>query len=474
MDTPRTRRAERYVWLSVTVFLLTAVVLVAFSPRALAQNKDDEKRALLGSFQEIFDFVQKNYVDEGKTESRALVEGALKGLFEALGDPYSAYLTGSDLRALEDTTTGEFSGIGVVITKAQDAPGAEVVSPIEGTPAYRAGLAVADLIVKIDGEAVQELSLTDVVNRIRGPKGSPITLTVQRGKALVFDVTVQRETVEVPTVKRAMVPGDIGYLRIATFTPFTARNVEEAIRFFAQGSYRALVVDVRANGGGRLDSVIEIADYFLDKGPIVSTRGRSRAESYSYGAREAKTIVGRDIPVAVLIDGGSASASEILAGALKDTGRAVVIGQKSFGKGTVQQVRKFGEFEFKLTMSKYYTPSGVSIDGTGIVPDIVVEEEKVSDAELESYNRLIRESRIQNFVKSQPDAAAPTESAVAALVEGLKKEGFDIRERVLRKLVRDEVSRTNPNPPVYDLEYDLTLQKAVEILGQRIPRAAAR
>lgn len=474
MDTPRKRRAERFVWLSVTIFLLTAVVLVAFAPGALAQSREADKRVLLGSFQDIFDFVQKNYVDESKTDSRALVEGALKGLFEALEDPYSAYLTGSDLRALEDTTTGEFSGIGVVITKTPDAPGAEVVSPIEGTPAYRAGLVAADLIVRIDGEEVKELSLTDVVNRIRGPKGSPVTLSVQRGKALVFDVTVQRETVEVPTVKRAMMPGDIGYLRIATFTPFTARNVEEAIRFFGKTSYKALVVDVRANGGGRLDSVIEIADYFLDNGPIVSTRGRSRGESYSYGAREANTIVGPDIPIAVLIDGGSASASEILAGALKDTGRAVVIGQKSFGKGTVQQVRKFGEFEFKLTMSKYYTPGGVSIDGTGIVPDVVVEEDKVSDAEVDSYDRLIREGRIRDFVKGSPAGVPPEESAVTSFLAGLEADGFDIRERVLRKLVRDEVSRTNTNPPVYDLEYDLTLQKAVELLGQRIPRAASR
>jgi carboxyl-terminal processing protease len=474
MDSPRKRRVERFAWLSVTIFLLTAVVLVAFSPRALAQNRNDEKRVLLESFQDIFDFVQKNYVDEGKVESRALVEGALKGLFDALGDPYSAYLTGEDLRALEDTTTGEFIGIGVVISKSEGASGAEVVSPIEGTPAYRAGLTAGDLIVKIGEEDVRELSLNDVVNRIRGPKGTPVSLTVQRGKDLVFDVTVERDAVEVPTVKRAMMSGDVGYLRITTFTPRTARLVEEAIRFFDQSSYCALVVDVRSNGGGRLDSVIDIADYFLDTGPIVSTRGRSRAESYTYSAREANTIVKRDLPVAVLIDGGSASASEILAGALKDTKRAVVVGQKSFGKGTVQQVRTFGEFEFKLTMSKYYTPAGVSIDGTGIQPDVEVAEEKFTEAEQESYNRLIREGRIRDFVDGIGASAPPEEPAVAAFMAQLRKDGFDIREPLLRKLVRDQANRTNPNPPVFDLEYDRALQKAVEVLGRGATGAASR
>jgi len=474
MDNSRNRRVERFVWMGVTIFLLTAVVLVAFAPRALAQNRDEDKRALLKSFQDVFDFVQQNYVDENKVDSKVLVEGALKGLFDALGDPYSTYLTGEDLRALEDTTVGEFSGIGVVITKAADAAGAEVVTPIEGTPAYRAGLSATDLIVKIDGADVRDLTLNDVVNKIRGPKGTELTLTIQRGKSLVFDLKVQRENVEVPTVKKAMIPGGIGYLRITTFTPYTARYVEEAIRYFGQNSYRAMVVDVRSNGGGRLDSVIDIANYFLDKGTIVSTRGRSRGESFAYAARPANTIVAASIPVVVLINGGSASASEILAGALKDTGRAKIIGEKSFGKGTVQQVRKVGDFEFKLTMSKYFTPSGVSIEGKGIEPDIAVTEERVSDAELEAYNRMVREGRIRTFVENASSGSAPTEPQIVAFLATLKKDGIDIREPILRKLIRDEANRANNTPPVYDLEYDVVLQKAVEVLGPPGAEAAAR
>jgi carboxyl-terminal processing protease len=462
------------VWMGVTVFLLTAVVLVAFSPRALAENRDPEKQQMLDSFGKILDFVQSNYVDADKVETKALVEGALKGLFQALGDQYSEYLAGEDLRALEDTTTGEFSGIGVVISKEADAAGAEVVSPLEGTPAYRAGVTAGDVFLKINGEELQKLSLEDIVDRIRGPEGEELTLTIQRGKSLVFDVTLRRATVQVPTVKRAMMPGGIGYLRITTFTPFTARNVEEAIRYFGSSSYRALIVDVRSNGGGRLDSVIQIADYFLDSGTIVSTRGRSRAESHTYAAHLSDTIVSASIPVVVLIDAYSASASEILAGALKDTGRAKTIGQKSFGKGTVQQMPQIGDFVFKLTMSKYYTPSGISIDGTGIEPDIPVPTDELSEAELASYDRLVKEGRLRSFVEGSRVPGAPAESEIVAFLDGIQKDGIVIGERLARKLIRDEANRTNNSPPVYDLEYDRVLQRAVEVLGQQVTKTAAQ
>jgi len=471
-SSPR-RRPERFFWIGVSAFLLAAVVLVALVPSALAQNRDAERREMMETFQRVFEFVQQNYVDETKVDSRTLMEGALKGLFDALGDPYSSYLKGEDLRVLEDTTTGEYSGIGVVISKEDGAAGAEVVTPIEGTPAYRAGVSAADLILKVNGEETRELTLNDIVDKIRGPNGTDVTLTVQRGKSLTFDVTLRRETLELPTVKRAMLPGSIGYLRISQFTPHTARDVSDAIKFFAQSSYRALVVDVRSNGGGRLDSVVQIADYFLDSGPIVSTRGRTRAESFVWSARASDTLVPPAVPVLVLINGGSASASEILAGALKDTGRARVIGETSYGKGTVQQIRNEDGFEFKLTMSRYYTPAGTSIDGKGIEPDVVVKDEGLAEGELDAYNRLIKEQRIRSFVESF-QGAIPGERETTAFIESLAKEGFQIRERYLRKLVRDEVNRTNNNPPVYDLDYDVVLQKAVELLSSPASQAASR
>jgi carboxyl-terminal processing protease len=473
MEKSRVRRVERYVWVSVTAILLAAVVLVALAPRVLAQNREEDRRALLASFQHIFDFVQQNYVDETGVDTRQLMEGAVKGLFDALGDPYSTYLNGDDLRALEDTTTGEYSGIGIVITKEDEAHGAEVVTPIEGTPAYRAGLSAADLIVRIDGEDIRELTLNDIVKRIRGPLGSELTLTVQRGRGLVFDVTVKRESLEVPTVKQAMVPGAIGYLRITQFTPFTARYVRDALRYFDRSAYQGLVVDIRGNGGGRLDSVIEIADLFLDQGPIVSTRGRSRSESQVWNARTSDTLVRSEVPMVVLIDRSSASASEILAGALKDTGRATVLGTTSYGKGTVQQIRSMGTFDFKLTMSRYYTPSGVSIDGKGIVPDIVVQDEELTEAERSPYERLVREGKIRGFVDGVA-AGGPSEAEVVQFLASLKSEGFDIRERFLRKLIRDSVNRRDSNPPVFDLDYDVVLSRAVELLGQRIAQNTAQ
>lgn len=467
MERSPVRRVERYVWVGITAFLLMAVVTVVLAPRILAQDREADRRELLAAFQKVFDFVQQNYVDEGKADPKLLVEGAIKGMIDSLGDPYSSYLTGEDLRALEDTTTGEYSGIGVVITKEESSVGAEVVTPIEGTPAYRAGLTAADLILRIDGEDVKELTLNDIVNKIRGPLGTELTLTVQRGKDLVFDVKVKRENLEVPTVKRAMVSDDIAYVRLTQFTPYTARYVREALRFFDQSSYRALIVDVRHNGGGRLDSVIEIADLFLDRGPIVSTRGRDRSETRVWNARVSDTMVRADVPMVVLIDGASASASEILAGALKDTTRATVIGTTSYGKGTVQQLRNFDGFDLKLTMSKYYTPADVSIDGKGIVPDIEVKDEELTTAEQAPYDRLVREGRIRTFVEATA-AGNPTEAQITAFLATLKRDGFEIRERFLRKLIRDAVNRHNNNPPVFDLDYDVVLQRAVEFLDQRI------
>jgi carboxyl-terminal processing protease len=457
-DRPR-RPRERTLWILVTALLGAVIVLLTFTPRVLAGNEEAETQRRLAEFYRVFRFVQDNYVDE--VDSKVLIDGALKGLFESLDDPHSAYLTAEEMRELDDTTTGRFGGVGLIISKVDR--GVEVVSPIEDTPAYRAGVSAGDIIVAVDGDSVAELTIDEVLSVLRGEPGSPVTMTILRGKGLKFDVRVVRDMIEVPTVKRDMIPGGIGYLRIIQFTPLTTDRVEEALSFFEHNKYRALIVDLRSNPGGLLASVIDIGDFFLSKGPIVSTRSRIPSENHVFYASPRQTAVPQGMPVVVLINRGSASASEILAGALKDTGRATVMGEKSYGKGSVQQIKRINGAGFRLTMSRYYTPSGKNIDKVGIEPDIPVTEPELTDAQEQSLSRLIEGNRIAEFVAANP---SPEEQQVQEFMGQLAAEGIVLPERYIWRLVHNELNRTNNNPPVFDLDYDLVLQRAVDFLNQ--------
>jgi len=450
---------ERIFWVGITALLLTLVVLLSFSPRVLATGFEAETQRQLGLFYEVLRFVQDNYVDEEAVAPELLMEGALKGMFEALGDPHSAYLSREEMRDLNDTTTGRFGGVGLIISKVER--GAEVVSPIEDTPAYRAGITAGDIIIAIEDESILDFTIDEVVKVLRGEPGAPVRVTIQRGKTLTFDVTIVRAMIEVPTVKRTMIDGDIAYLRIIQFTPLTPEKVREAVDFFGQKNYRSLIIDLRSNPGGLLASVIDVADYFVSRGPIVSTRGRVEAENHVFYASQRETIVPSDLPVVVLINRGSASASEILAGALKDTGRARLMGETSYGKGSVQQIKGIGEAGFRLTMSRYYTPSGVSIDKTGIAPDTEIKEPELTEEEEASFTRLIEGDYVALFVEENPE---PGEAEIIAFIDSLLDEEIVLSSRIIRRLVRNELNRTNNNPPLYDLEFDLVLKEAVDAL----------
>jgi carboxyl-terminal processing protease len=458
---PRPRRTlrERTVWIVVTAFLAAVIVILAFAPRVLAGDSETENQRLMGTFYEVLRFVQDNYVDEDKVGTQHLIDGALKGMFESLGDPHSAYLSATEMRDLDDTTSGRFGGVGLIISKIET--GVEVVSPIEGTPAYRAGVNAGDLIVAVNGQSVIELNIDEVLSVLRGEPGTTVTMTVQRGKSLQFDVQVVRALIEVPTVKSAMMPDGLGYLRIIQFTPLTADRVRDALESFQKAGYRGLIVDLRGNPGGLLSSAIEVGDMFLSRGPVVSTRGRVPSENHVFYASARTTIVPEDMPVVVLINRGSASASEILAGALQDTARATVMGEKSYGKGSVQQIKRVGDAGFRLTMARYYTPLGKNIDKVGIKPDVEVLEPELTQAQEASLDRLIQGNLIKEFVAANP---SPTEPAVSGFVRELVGKGIDLDERYVWRLIRNEINRTNNDPPVYDLDYDLVLQRAVEQL----------
>jgi carboxyl-terminal processing protease len=460
MKMPRSR--ERVVWAAVTVVLLAALAVFVFSPRLLAGSAEDETQAYLSTLAETMRFVRDNYVDADKSAPKALFEGAMKGMLDSLGDPYSTYLTAEDMQYWDETTTGQFGGVGLTFTK-QDKVGGEVISSIEGTPAFRAGITAGDLIIAVDGESCADLSSDEIARRIRGAPKTGVTLTIRRGENVVFDVKLVRDIIEVPNVRRAMIPGRIGYMRITQFMPQTYDKCREAITYFRENGYTSLIIDVRNNPGGLLNSVVNVANLFIAEGPIVSTRSdRSENENFIYTARRSRLMVDPSVPIVVLVDKGSASAAEILAGALKDTGRAVLIGATTYGKGSVQQIRQVGGASFKLTMSRYLTPSGAIIDKKGIPPDRAVAEPALTPAEEKSLSDILNATWLADFVKAHP---RPSTAEVDAFIGGLRAKGIVLNDRYLRRLLRNEVEKTNNSPPLYDLDFDLQLDAAVKALS---------
>jgi carboxyl-terminal processing protease len=304
------------------------------------------------------------------------------------------------------------------------------------------------------------MTLDEVLKLLRGEPGTKVNITILRGEDIVFSLDIVREDIVVPTVRMDMIGDDIAYLRIIQFTPMTPEDVRKGLEGFSERGYRSIIIDLRGTPGGLLTSVTDIADFFIGGEVIVSTRSKIPSENKVFRASD-KIIVPRENPVLVLIDKGSASASEILAGAIKDNNRGFLVGEKTFGKGSVQQVRSIGESGFKLTMSRYYTPSGVNIDKVGILPDVEVREEEMSDEEAESYKVIIEKFMIQEFARENPN---PSDSDISSFIARLEKEGLTFSERLIRRLIRNELNKNNNDPPVYDLEFDIVLQKAVEMI----------
>lgn len=457
---------ERLFWTTAGFAILVLSFALLVPVYAFGQEEQDDTDRLLQMFSQVFRFVEDNYVDV--VDPQTLIEGAMEGLFESLDDPHSYYMTAQEMRDLSDTTQGEFGGVGMYISKqvrGEDddrAAYVEIVTPIDGTPADRAGLRSGDLILAIDEESTEDLSIDEVVNRLRGRPGTSVTISVRRGERQTFPVTLYRDIIEVPTVRTAMIPGNIAFLRIIQFTPYTADRVRDAIAEFDEAGYESMIIDLRRNPGGLLNGVVETADLFFDGGVIVGTRGRNPRENEMFAANGGQRVP-EELPIVVLIDEGSASAAEIMAGAMKDRNRATLVGETTYGKGSVQQVRRIGEGGFRLTMSRYFTPSGAYIDQTGISPDREVSEPELSEEELEDYAALIQEERVGNFVTQNQN---PTNREIERFVDDLQSEGIELPDRVLRKLVRDEVNRRNDQVVVYDLEYDLVLQEAVRMLRQ--------
>jgi len=456
----------KWVWI-VTTAVFCALFTFALIPGAAAQGNVDtgttaQLRNYYNTIQTVFDFIVRNYVEE--VDPRVIFEGAMNGMFNALEDPYSSFLTEADMRDMSNTTQGSFGGVGLNITKPVGLgpgpngkpPYVEVASPIENTPAWRAGINPGDLIIEINGIPTDTITMDEVLGMLKGTPGETVRLVIRRGERLEFPVTITKAIIEVPTVKHAMI-GDTGYLNLLTFTPMTADRAREAILEFQANNYKSLILDLRNNYGGLLNSAVDIASLFLDGGLVVSTRSRIRSENRDFNASRSP-LVPADIPIIVLINRGSASASEIVAGALKDRGRAYLVGERSYGKGSVQQVYPLSNTGFKLTTARYYTPSDVNIDKIGIPPDREVLFPEYTEEDAVKLNDLVNANKIPEWVEKNSQASAAQIDAFAISLQ--REYGLDLV--LLKRLIRNEINRTII-APVYDLEYDVQLQEAMNI-----------
>jgi len=341
----------------------------------------------LAFYRAVLDKVHQSYVDP--ISDSKLVDNSLKGMLTGL-DPHSDYLSEREYQDMLDDSAGEFAGIGAELTRQQDRP--VVLSPIDDTPASRAGIHPGDIILRINGHVTEGMSLKDVVDALRGPANSKVSITIGRKNTPPFDVTLTRAIIHVDSVKTALEPNGIGYIRITSFAETTQREVAKALdelKTKAHGQLKGLVLDLRNNPGGLLDQAVRVSGDFLDGGTTVSIRGRSPDDNRIFPAPPNGDRL-PNVPMVVLINGASASAAEIVAGALQDRHRAEVLGTQSFGKGSVQTIIPLeGHGALRLTTARYYTPSGRSIQGQGITPDRIVEQPK---GEQSAEVDLIREA----------------------------------------------------------------------------------
>ena len=351
---------------------LALVALLSWPTGSDAASSETYRQ--LNLFGDVFERVRSDYVEE--VSDKELIESAIEGMLASL-DPHSSYLNPERFEDMQVQTKGEFGGLGIEVTMENRL--VKVVSPIDDTPAYRAGIKAGDLITHLDGKQVLGLTLSEAVESMRGPVGTDIVLTVRReGVDKPLEVTITRAIIKIRSV-RSRAEGDAGYIRITTFNEQTVNGVKKAvedIRNQIGDSMIGLILDLRNNPGGLLDQAVGVSDLFLDKGEIVSTRGRRHDSTQRFNAKPGDLAEG--LPLVLLINGGSASASEIVAGALQDHRRAIVLGTKSFGKGSVQTIIPIsGRGAIRLTTARYFTPSGYSIQAKGIEPDIIVKQARI-------------------------------------------------------------------------------------------------
>jgi carboxyl-terminal processing protease len=414
--------------LTTATAALVVVLFLGFQV-ATSDAQDDaaDTYRQLNLFGDVFERVRADYVEEVTDED--LIKSAIDGMLQSL-DPHSSYMDARNFKEMQVQTKGEFGGLGIEVTL--ESGFVKVVSPLDGTPADRAGIKPGDFITHLDGESVLGLTLNEAVEKMRGPVGADLTIKIRREGEEPFDVTLTRAIITIESV-RSRVEGNIGYVRITSFNEHAEAGVEKALKKLEEelgDRIEGIVLDLRNNPGGLLDQAIAVSDAFIGKGEIVSTRGRGTEDIQRYNAHEGDLADG--LPIVVLINGGSASASEIVAGALQDHGRAMVLGTRSFGKGSVQTIVPLGAHgAMRLTTARYFTPSGRTIQATGIEPDIIVEQARIertgpasSRREEDLRGRLENTGNNGAGEAKDDDGEADDGDAPAAEADGEEEDGF--------------------------------------------------
>lgn len=418
----------RHLMVAVSIVALVILGSASFH-RTVSAKANTETYKGLKVFSDVIEEIEANYVDEVKTED--LIQKAIQGMVGSL-DPHSAFLPPEAFEELQMDTKGEFGGIGIVITTKNGL--LTVISPIEGTPAFKAGIQAEDVIVEVDGESTKDMMLWEAVKRMRGPKGEKVLIrVVRKGVSEPIEFTLVRDLIPIDSVRYALLRPGYGYVWVTNFRENTTEDLKKALEEIKQkGELKGLVLDLRGNPGGLLDQAVSVSDLFLEGGDIVSIQGRKNISPQIFKARKRGTEP--NYPIVVLINAGSASASEIVAGALQDHKRAVILGTTSFGKGSVQTVRPLKDgYALKYTIARYFTPLGRSIQAEGIEPDIRVAQ-RILEEDTEAESRMLHERDLRNHIEKK-DAPQKEETKVPVVASsGLDMERLMKDQQVQRAL----------------------------------------
>ncbi len=440
--------------LAIVVSVMLGIMGSGFYRDICAGDRETYKG--LKIFSDVIDLVEKNYVDE--VDTKDMIHKAIQGMMNSL-DPHSQLLPPEAFEELQIDTRGEFGGIGIVITMQKNL--LTVIAPIEGTPAHKAGVRAGDVIIKVDGESTKDMMLWEAVKKMRGPKGETVVVTVMReGVKDPIDFKLVRDIIPIESVRYIVLQPGYGYVRVTNFQDNTTQDLAAALNAMETGnsSLKGLVLDLRDNPGGLLNQAIEMSDLFLNKGDIVSIKGRQVKHTKVFTAHPDSKK--RDYPIVVLINGGSASASEIVAGALQDHKRAVILGTTSFGKGSVQTVEPLRDgYGLKFTIARYYTPNGRSIQAQGIVPDIEVKQISTDNKVVE--DQRIKEKDLKNHLDGDQSLDGGTASDADALTP-MEDENQTDEERK-RDIKQQTESRYGPLS-LQTLQDDNQVMRALEIL----------
>lgn len=422
--------------------IFMAIAGLCFNVQAKQEEKEPSTYELLNLFGEVMERTKVSYVEE--TSDKKLIEAALNGMLSSL-DPHSSFMDAKSFKYMNEQTKGKFGGLGIEVTMENGV--VKVVSPIDDTPAARIGIKAGDYITDIDDEAVMGQTLNEAVSKMRGKVGTKVKLMISRAGEKPFEVTITREEIKIQSVKSEVKNEDISYIRVSSFTEDVAENVKKAFekaKKETKGKVKGVVLDLRNNPGGLLDQAVELSDLFLDRGEIVSTRSRDEEDTIKFSAKEGDITDG--LPIVVLINEGSASASEIVSGALQDHHRAILLGEKSFGKGSVQTIIPLGQYgAMRITTARYYTPSGRSIQAEGIEPDILVKPAKIEVID-RYYN--VSEASLSNALKNEQK-------------EGKKKEDKKNKNK-------DKDGEKEDDLKDYQLVRALDLVKALNLYGSEM------